>query len=180
MGFFKKYLFNLLALKKISFIYNLFYFINIKRKNFYIFEKNESKNLSNKLHRSSRLIKYRIRKNYYSKLFGNKVINKIFISKPNIKHSLNEVIITLYIYNREKYYFLKKLSLLNKLFFNLIKKNKISKEKRKSLLKRLKKVNYTFKYTTMELYLNYLIRNYYITKKIYINLTIILNLLILI
>jgi hypothetical protein len=51
--------------------------------------------------------------------------------------------ITLYVYNREKFYFLNKLSKLNKLFFNLLKKNRAKKS---ILLNKLKKIDYSFKY----------------------------------
>jgi hypothetical protein len=42
-------------------------------------------------------------------------INRIFVSKADLKHSNSKVIITLYIYNRQKKYFLNKLKFLNKI-----------------------------------------------------------------
>lgn len=71
---------------------------------------------------------------------------KIFISKPEIKHSINKVVITIYTYNREKFYFIYKLKKLSKLFINNFKYNKA-----KLLLKRTK---FIYKY----------IRNEYISR----------------
>lgn len=56
-------------------------------------------------------------------------INRIFVSKANLKHTSSKVIITLYIYNRQKKYFLNKLKFLNKIG----KKNEY-------LLKKIKKI----------------------------------------
>jgi hypothetical protein len=43
-------------------------------------------------------------------------LNRIFISKPNIKHSINEVIITIYSFNKQKLFLLNKITNINKLF----------------------------------------------------------------
>ncbi len=51
-------------------------------------------------------------------------VNRIFISKPNIKHSINEVIITVYSFNKQKLFLLNKITNINKLF---IKKGLYSK-----------------------------------------------------
>ena len=48
-------------------------------------------------------------------------LKKIFISKPEIKHSSNKVVITVYTLNKEKLYFLKKLTNLNKIFTRKLK-----------------------------------------------------------
>jgi len=56
-----------------------------------------------------------IKKNYYISL------NRIFISKPEIKHTLNKIKILLYTFNREKFFILKnlhKLKTTNKYLFN--------------------------------------------------------------
>jgi hypothetical protein len=70
-------------------------------------------------------------------------INRIFLSKGEFRHTNNRVIITLYIYNKQKNNYLQKLKrkyiirFLNK--NNLAKKNKISK--RLIILKKLKKIS---------------------------------------
>src|ERR1700738_1435243 len=56
-------------------------------------------------------------------------INRIFVSKADLKHTSSKVIITLYIYNRQKKYLLNKLKFLNKIG----KKNEY-------ILKKLKKI----------------------------------------
>jgi hypothetical protein len=48
-------------------------------------------------------------------------LKRIFISKPEIKHSSNKVVITVYTLNKEKNFYLNKLRNLNKLFFFKIK-----------------------------------------------------------
>jgi hypothetical protein len=74
--------------------------------------------------RLNRLLKYRLRRKSYLKSFKNRSVNKIYVSKPEIKYSIKEVIITIYIYNREKFYILKKLAKLNNYFFLKTEKNK--------------------------------------------------------
>jgi hypothetical protein len=75
-----------------------------------------------------------LRRKFYLKSIKNSSVNKVYVSKPEIKYSIKDVIITVYIYNRERFYFLKKLSRLNKKFFfklgknyniNILKKNLI-------------------------------------------------------
>jgi hypothetical protein len=149
LNFLKNNFISKFILKKVSFIENILCFYNIKRKEYIYFlhndniEKERSKNITRKLKRFTRLFKYRIRKKYLLKLFKNRSINKVFVSKPEIRFSVNEIMITLYVYNREKFYFLNKLSKLNKLFFNLLKKNRAKKS---ILLNKLKKIDYSFKY----------------------------------
>lgn len=48
-------------------------------------------------------------------------LKRIFISKPEIKHNSNKVIITVYTLNKEKLYLLKKLTNLNKIFTRKLK-----------------------------------------------------------
>jgi hypothetical protein len=49
-------------------------------------------------------------------------LKRILISKPEIKHTVNEVIITIYSFNKYKLYLLNMIKKLNNLFFvNLIK-----------------------------------------------------------
>lgn len=85
-----------------------------------------------------RLIKsyfYLFSPKYENKISSNKLrirlrrlsINRIFVSKADLKHTSSKVIITLYIYNRQKNYYLNKLELLN------WKKNEY-------LLKKIKKI----------------------------------------
>jgi len=55
-------------------------------------------------------------------------INKIYISKAEVKHTNSKAIITVYVYNREKIALLKKIRFLKKDFFKklaiLVNKNK--------------------------------------------------------
>lgn len=59
-------------------------------------------------------------------------INKIFVSKADIKHTNSKIIITIYIYNRQKKYFYNKLSKINTILqlndTNLLKKIKLEGE----------------------------------------------------
>jgi hypothetical protein len=47
-------------------------------------------------------------------------LNKIFVSKAEIKHSNNKAILTVYVYNREKISLLKKIKRLNESFYNKV------------------------------------------------------------
>src|ERR1700733_10352453 len=76
-------------------------------------------------------------------------INRIFLSKGEFKHTNNKVIITLYIYNKQKNNYLLKLKkrYINKFLINILsfKKNSISSKKnilsnKLILLKKLKKI----------------------------------------
>jgi hypothetical protein len=94
--------------------------------------------------RSNRLSKYRLRRKFNLKSYKNRSVNKLYVSKPEIKHSIKEIIITVYVYNREKFFILKKLSRLNMYFKYLLERNK---SKNKFLnKKKLIKVNSPFKY----------------------------------
>lgn len=69
-------------------------------------------------------------------------VNRIFVSKAEMKHTNNKVIITLYTYNKEKNYFIRKLISLR---YVLIFKNNylnLINLKRKSILKNIHKVSF--------------------------------------
>jgi hypothetical protein len=69
-------------------------------------------------------------------------VNRIFVSKAEMKHTNNKVIITLYTYNKEKNYFVRKLiSLRNMLIFRNNFLNLINL-KRKSILRNIHKVSF--------------------------------------
>ena len=157
----------------IKFIYSNFFkkfnlslfFIIRKILNFFHFEKNNSifffnneniknnvKTLIKKTLRLNRLLKYRLRKKSFLKLLRNRSVHKIYVSKPEIKYSIKEVIITVYVYNREKLYILKKLAKLNKFFFQRVEKNKYKYKSRlkktlwKDFLEKSGKVYFPFKH----------------------------------
>jgi hypothetical protein len=88
-------------------------------------------------------------------------LKRIFISKPEIKHSSNKVIITVYTLNKEKLYFLKKLKNLNKMFTRKVKYRKFTLSFRKfkfELKKRLKKWNFVNKYLENGIIFPFIIR----------------------
>lgn len=66
-----------------------------------------------------------IKNKYISKKKKRKSLNKIFISKAEIKHTNSKAIITIFVYNREKLILLKKIKELKKIFVQLIIKSKI-------------------------------------------------------
>jgi hypothetical protein len=90
--------------------------IRLIKSYFYLF----SSKYENKI--SSKILRIRLRR---------LSINRIFVSKAELKHTSSKVIITLYIYNRQKKYFLNKLKFLNKIgkknkyIINKIKKIKL-------------------------------------------------------
>jgi hypothetical protein len=141
INFFSKFI-----LSKFSFInniLNLFYIENNKLLFFSDSLSNENI-LIKKTLRSNRLSKYRLRRKFNLKSYKNRSVNKLYVSKPEIKHSIKEIIITVYVYNREKFFILKKLSRLNMYFKYLLERNK---SKNKFLnKKKLIKVNSPFKY----------------------------------
>jgi hypothetical protein len=128
-------------------IYNIFILFFPKKNNLlFFFDKDNIKNstlLRKKTLRLSRLLKYRLRQKYYLKSFKNRSVNKLYVSKPEVKYSIKEVIITIYVYNREKFFVLKKLSRLNAYFNYIIKINKSKKSFIKN--KALKKIDSSFK-----------------------------------
>lgn len=62
-------------------------------------------------------------------------LKKIYISKPEIKHSINEVVITVYSFNKYKLYLLNKVKKLNKLFNKQSMVNKKIKYKNNLIFK---------------------------------------------
>lgn len=92
---------------------------------------------SRKLERKVKFDKFRIRFIRFRRLS----INRILISKAELKHTSDKVIITLYIYNRQKKYYLNKLKKIKTL--GLLKRKSLKKKliiiKKKSL-KIIKKV----------------------------------------
>ena len=95
----------------------------------YVFNLNNLKNLPLYNININALIK-----NYFNLYFNNKFINnkyissrvkhlslnKIFVSKAEIKHTNSKATITIYTYNREKLVLLKKIKFIKKLFFKKI------------------------------------------------------------
>ena len=110
---------------------NLF---NLKKKTFFSFSNDDVNGINNnitndrillkKTWKLNRLLKYRLRRKFYLKSIKNSSVNKVYVSKPEIKYSIKDVIVTVYIYNRERFYFLKKLSRLNNFFYFKLEKNK--------------------------------------------------------
>ena len=141
-NFFSKFI-----LSKLNVINNILYLLYPERNNLlFFFDKDNIKNgiiLRKKTLRLSRLLKYRLRKKFYLKSFKNRSVNKLYVSKPEIKYSIKEVIITIYVYNREKFFLLKKLSRLNAYFNYILKINKSKKNYFKN--NRLKKIDSSFK-----------------------------------
>jgi hypothetical protein len=68
-----------------------------------------------------------IENKYISHKKKRKSLNKIFVSKAEIKHTNSKAIITIYVYNREKLILLKKITRLKKIFVKLMIKSKILK-----------------------------------------------------
>jgi Mitochondrial ribosomal protein (VAR1) len=80
-----------------------------------------------------------IRKNFFKKFSS---LKRIFISKPEIKHSSNKVVITVYTLNKEKKFFLYKLNNLKDLLLRKIKPRKIEYKRyyfEKNLRKKLRR-----------------------------------------
>lgn len=138
-----------------KFILNKFYIINNTVNLFFHYKFNllffldnyfidNNKILIKRTLRSNRLSKYRLRKKILLKSYKNRSVNKLYVSKPEIKYSIKGVIITVYVYNREKFFILKKLSRLNMYFRNILEKNKY--KTRFSINNKLKKINFPFKY----------------------------------
>src|SRR5436305_1184045 len=94
--------------------------------------------------------------NFFSPKYENKItsnmlrirlrrlsINRIFVSKANLKHTNSKVIITLSIYNRQKIYFLNKLKFFNKISkknIYLLKKIKLQGIKIINLINKLLRI----------------------------------------
>jgi hypothetical protein len=82
-----------------------------------------------------------LRRKSYLKFFKNRSVNKVYVSKPEIKHSIKEVNITVYVYNREKFYILNKLSELNKFYIFILKRYRSKSRILKNLIKRKITIN---------------------------------------
>lgn len=94
---------------------NIYYFNSNYIKNFPVYDLNINKLLKNyfELYLNRKIIKSKpisSRKKLLS-------LNKIFVSKAEIKHTSSKAIVTVYVYNRERIVLLKKLSILNKDLF---------------------------------------------------------------
>jgi hypothetical protein len=138
--------FNKLNLSKLFFVKNILNFLYPDMNNSLFFFNNESinnnKGLIKKTLRLNRLLKYRLRRKSYLKFFKNRSVNKVYVSKPEIKYSIKDVIITVYVYNRERISILKKLATLNNFFFIRAEKSKFKHKniyKKRLLQKSLKK-----------------------------------------
>ncbi len=108
----------------------------------YAYNNNSIKNLSVADKNLSRLIK-----SYFNLYFSKKVlkskriatrfrrlaINKIFISKAELKHTSSKILITLYVYNEERRILLRKIKRLEALLFPSFKSKFYNKNKNKVL-----------------------------------------------
>ena len=137
---------NKLDIRKFFLVRNILDFLYPNIKNSLFFFNNENINndklLIKKTLRLNRLLKYRLKRKSNLKSFKNRSVNKIYVSKPEIKYSIKEVIITVYVYNRERFSILKKLATLNNFFFIRAEKNKFKYKniyKKRLLQKSLKK-----------------------------------------
>ena len=93
----------------------------------YVFNSNNLKNLSLYNININTLVKYYfnlyfnhkfINKKYISARRNRLSLNKIFVSKPEIKHTNSKARITIFTYNREKTVLLKKIKKIRKFIFN--------------------------------------------------------------
>jgi hypothetical protein len=136
INFFSKFI--LRKFYSINNILNLFY---PEKVNNLFFSDNigNEKILLKKILGSNRLSKYRLRRKFYLNSFKNRSVNKLYVSKPEIKYSIKEVIITVFVYNREKFFILKKLSRLNIYFKYILERNK-------SKTRFIKKIDSPFKF----------------------------------
>nr|ACV41163.1 ribosomal protein 3 [Grosmannia pseudoeurophioides] len=93
---------------------SVYYFNSNNIKNFPVYDLNVSKLLKGyfDLYFNRENIKSNY-KSYEKKDFTAQALNKIFVSKPEIKHTNSKAIITIYVYNRERVILLNKLNQLN-------------------------------------------------------------------
>ena len=114
---------------RLSRIGNVKYFPSIYKEwknSIYVFNHNNLKNLPSDDININSLIKSYFNLYFNNKFFFNKsksgrsYINKIIVSKPEIKHTSSKAIITLHAYNREKIVLLKKIKSLEKSFYKQI------------------------------------------------------------
>lgn len=111
---------------------------------------------------------------------SRRLMNKIFIGKPELKHSNDNIVITIYVYNAEKKYLINKMQKLaaiykintlknfNKLNYNKLKFNKINKAKA-LYLKKTKKASVDIKSKLDKYKKSFYILKRIKTKKIYEN-----------
>ena len=66
-----------------------------------------------------------IKNKYISLKKKRKSLNKIFVSKAEIKHTNSKAIVTIFVYNREKLVLLKKIKIFQKILVKLMIKSKI-------------------------------------------------------
>lgn len=127
----------------------------------YTYDKNFIKNISIADKNLSKLIKSYFNLFFSSKLSHNKrintrlrrlVINKIFISKAELKHTSSKIIITLYMYNEEKRILASKIKRLEtilfastKNYFNECNKSRLLSIKEKLNIIKYEKENASFK-----------------------------------
>src|ERR1043166_4371923 len=139
-----KIFFSKFMLIKFYFINNILNLIYPEKSNLFFSDNSNVKDnniLIKKTLRLNRLLKYRLREKFNLKSLKNRSINKLYVSKPEIKYSIKEVLITVYVYNREKFFILKKLSKLNTYFKYMLETNS-----KTIFSKRLKKIDSPFKY----------------------------------
>lgn len=93
-----------------------------------------------KLKRKSRKLKRKVRKlKLQFRKLKRRSLNKIFVSRGEIKHTNSKVLITIYVYNREKKVLLKKIQKFKILFLKLIIYILFKKEKSHQFIVSLKK-----------------------------------------
>jgi len=135
-----KNFFSKFILKKFFFVNNILNLIYPEKNNLLFFSDNNNI-LVKKTLRLNRLLKYRLREKLNLKSLKNRSVDKLYVSKPEIKCSIKEVLITVYVYNRERFFILKKLSKLNTYFKCILETNS-----KTIFSKKLKKVDSPFKY----------------------------------
>jgi len=137
--------FSKFILVKFYYVNNILNLIYPEKGNLLFFSNNsnikDNNNLVKKTLRLNRLLKYRLREKLNLKSLKNRSVNKLYVSKPEIKCSIKEVFITVYVYNREKFFILKKLSKLNTYFKYMLEINS-----KTIFSKRSEKINSPFKY----------------------------------
>jgi hypothetical protein len=63
-----------------------------------------------------------LQRKYITPIIRKKSYNKVYVSKAEIKHTNSKSIITIYVYNRERFILLKKIKLLQIGIFRLLRK----------------------------------------------------------
>jgi hypothetical protein len=72
-------------------------------------------------------------------------LRKVYISKPEIKHTNNKTVITVYVYNKTKLFFLKKIIKLVRVFIKYFYNIYYNKNYSKNLIEFLNKIDYSRK-----------------------------------